>query len=243
MTDVAVMSEPVETIEVQNVVGAADFGRELDLMPLAMDLTGAEYDPENFPGLLYRMQDPKATVMIFESGKATVTGAASTATMRSAFETCVAALRDLGVRMDDAPSIEVTNIVTRADLGEHLNLNAVAIGLGLEQTEYEPEQFPGLVYRLDTPEVAALLFGSGKMVVTGADERESIETAVEMVATRLADLGLLDGGSRIRAYSSSIRVPQCRRSWVRSAEYGDTILLPPDTRWVTDGPVFLPRTR
>lgn len=191
MSEIEKATSPTDTIEVQNVVGAGDLGRELDLMAVALDLNGADYDPESFPGIIYRMQDPKATVVLFESGKATVTGATSIATMQSAFETCVTALRDLGVAMDDVPTIEVTNIVTRADLGERLNLNAVALGLGLERVEYEPEQFPGLVYRLDSPKVVALLFGSGKMVVTGATERESIETAVETVATRLTDLGLL----------------------------------------------------
>jgi transcription initiation factor TFIID TATA-box-binding protein len=82
--------------------------------------------------------------------------------------------------------------VSSADLGESLNLNAIAIGLGLESVEYEPEQFPGLVYRLDDPDVVALLFGSGKMVITGAKTRDEAETALEQVVSQLSDLDLLN---------------------------------------------------
>lgn len=186
-------NDPTDTIEVQNVVGVADLGLELDLRTLAIDLENTEYDPERFPGLLYRTQDPTATVMTFTSGAVTVTGAASAADMRAAFTEYVAVLRDLGIPVGDTPTVEVTNMVADADLGERLNLSAVAVGLGLEQTEYEPEQFPGLVYRLDTPAVVILLFNSGKLIVAGATDRESIETAVETVTTRLTDLNLLDG--------------------------------------------------
>jgi transcription initiation factor TFIID TATA-box-binding protein len=75
--------------------------------------------------------------------------------------------------------------VSSADLGETLNLEAIAIGLGLEDVEYEPEQFPGLVYRLDDPRVVILLFGSGKAAVTGG-------TTSEVVESQLVDLNLLN---------------------------------------------------
>lgn len=185
--------DPTETIEVQNVVGGADLGRELELTSLAMNLERADHDPENFSGLLYRMQNPTATVMLFRSGKVTVAGAASTAELEAAFEEFVTALRELGIPVGDTSAIEVQNIVANADLGERLNLNTIAIELGLQRVEYEPEQFPGLVYRPDALEVIVLLFGSGKIVVTGATERTTIETAVEAVAAQLGDLSLLAG--------------------------------------------------
>lgn len=183
----------VETIEVQNVVGSGDLGRELDLATVAMDLSGAEYDPEKMPGLLYRPPAAEASVLIFESGKLMVMGAASRDGTRRAFKECVAALRDLGVSVPDPADIDIENIVAAADFGDRLSLNAVAVGLGLEHVEYEPEQFPGLVYRLETVDAVVLLFGSGKAVITGTTERATIETVVKTVVTRLTDLSLLDG--------------------------------------------------
>lgn len=191
MSDGTTVVDPTETVEVQNVVGAADLDRELDLMALATDLTNTDYDPERFAGLLYRTRDPVATVMVFRSGKVTVTGASTIGDMREAFEEFADTLRDLGIPFEPMSEIETQNLVANADLGERLNLSAIAIGLGLEQTEYEPEQFPGLVYRLDAPEVVILLFGTGKTVITGATDRMTIETAVETVTERLNDLSLL----------------------------------------------------
>ncbi|NYT01111.1 MAG: TATA-box-binding protein, partial [Methanocellales archaeon] len=78
-----------------------------------------------------------------------------------------------------------------ADLGSELNLNAIAIGLGLENIEYEPEQFPGLVYRIKEPKVVVLLFGSGKLVITGGKKTEDIEAAVKKISKELKGLGLL----------------------------------------------------
>jgi transcription initiation factor TFIID TATA-box-binding protein len=193
MSEMAETAVPTETIEVQNVVGSGDLGRELDLAAVAMDLPETEYNPEKMPGLLYRTSAPEATVMLFASGKVVVMGTTTDEGMRRAFKKCVTTFRNLGMSLDDVSELEMQNIVASAEFGERVNLTAAAVGLGLEQVEYEPEQFPGLMYHLAAPEVVVLLFGSGKAVVVGATECESIETAVETVATRLTDLGLLDG--------------------------------------------------
>jgi len=85
----------------------------------------------------------------------------------------------------------VQNIVASSDLGAKINLNAIAISLGLEKVEYEPEQFPGLVYRLDVPKVVVLLFGSGKLVCTGAKKPEDVGAAVDKITEELKAAGLL----------------------------------------------------
>ena len=89
------------------------------------------------------------------------------------------------------PEIHVQNIVASADLKTDLNLNAIALGLGLENIEYEPEQFPGLVYRIKTPKVVVLIFSSGKLVVTGGKSPEECEEGVKIVREQLENMGLL----------------------------------------------------
>lgn len=184
-------SDSTDTIEVQNVVGVADLGHEFDLATVAMDLEGSDYNPDQFPGLLYQVENPHATVMTFRSGKVTITGAVRVSDVQAAFDEYVATLRDISIPVTDTSEAQIVNIVADADLGEVLNLNAIAIGLGLERIEYEPEQFPGLVYRLEEPKVVILLFSSGKLVITGATDRQTIRTAVETVVMRLTDLSLL----------------------------------------------------
>ena len=189
------MTTPRETISIENVVASTGIDQELDLQSVAMDLTGADYDPDNFPGLVYRMQDPKAAALIFRSGKIVCTGANSTDAVRESLHTVFDELRDLGIPIEDDPEITIQNIVTSADLDESLNLNAIAIGLGLEDVEYEPEQFPGLVYRLDDPDVVTLLFGSGKIVITGGKRPVEAEQALERITAELEDLGLVEQAS------------------------------------------------
>lgn len=186
------MPAPTETIEMQNVVGAGDLGRELDLMAVSTDLSRTEYDPEKMPGLLYHSAATEATVMVFESGKVIVMGAASSEGTRRAYSEWVDDLRSLGLSLSDRSEIDIQNIVASADFGEQFHLSAVAVGLGLEQVEYEPEQFPGLVYRLDNSNVVVLLFGTGKSVVVGAINQAGIETAVERIASQLAAIGMLE---------------------------------------------------
>ncbi|WP_436348456.1 TATA-box-binding protein [Natronorubrum sp. FCH18a] len=186
------MTDPKDSINIENVVASTGIGQELDLQSVAMDLEGADYDPEQFPGLVYRTQNPKSAALIFRSGKIVCTGAKSTEAVHESLDIVFDKLRDLQIRVEDDPEVIVQNIVSSADLGRNLNLNAIAIGLGLENIEYEPEQFPGLVYRLDEPEVVALLFGSGKLVVTGGKQVEDASRAVDVIVNRLEELGLLE---------------------------------------------------
>lgn len=184
--------DPRGTIEIQNVVASTGIEQELDLQSVAMDLRGADYDPDNFPGVIYRTEEPRATTLLFRSGKMVSTGASSVEGVHTAIDGVFADLRQLGIEIADEPTVTVQNVVASVDLGQRLNLNAIAIGLGLENIEYEPEQFPGLVYRLDDPPVVVLLFGSGKAVVTGGTTGEVVERAVEVVESQLVDLGLLE---------------------------------------------------
>ena len=192
MTAVQESTAPADTIELENVVASSGIDRELDLQRVADDLEGVEYNPDRFPGLLYRTTDPKATSLLFRSGKIVTTGASSIDNVHTAISTAIGELETLGIPVPAEPLITVQNIVASADLGQSLNLNAMAIGLGLEHVEYEPEQFPGLVYRLDEPSVVVLFFGSGKVVVTGGKQPKDAAAAIEAVISRLTELGLFE---------------------------------------------------
>ena len=173
------------------MVASASLGTELDLPAIAVSLEGAEYEPERFPGLIYRLKEPKTATLLFRSGKVVCTGAKSVEQVKVAIDKVVSQLGKIGIHIKTEPKIEVQNIVASSDLGQSINLNSIAITLGLERVEYEPEQFPGLVYRLDSPKVVLLLFGSGKLVCTGARKPKDVEDAVEKITVELRGAGQL----------------------------------------------------
>ena len=183
--------DPKETIKIENVVASTAIGTTLDLPKITMKLDGADYNKERFPGVVYRTKEPKTAALIFGSGKIVCTGAKSIDDVHNGLKKVFNELTNMGVDVMENPEITVQNIVASADLGTVLNLNAIAIGLGLENIEYEPEQFPGLVYRLAVPKVVMLLFGSGKLVVTGGKKPEDAHAAVDKIVEELDSLGLM----------------------------------------------------
>lgn len=179
------------TMKIENVVASTSLDMELDLERINSELKGAEYKQEKFPGVVYRLTEPKTAALIFASGKVVFTGANSVDDVEKAVDKVLDKLRGAGVKIEGRPEITVQNIVASADLGRPLDLNQIAIGLGLENVEYEPEQFPGLVFRLDDPKVVLLLFGSGKIVCTGGKTPEDSRQGVERVQQELEELKLL----------------------------------------------------
>ncbi|MHA1367349.1 MAG: TATA-box-binding protein [Candidatus Heimdallarchaeota archaeon] len=178
-------------IKVENIVASTIFAEKLDLDVIAKSLEEAEYEPEQFPGLIYRLKDPKTATLLFRSGKANCTGAKNIEDVRKTVDIIAEKLKKLDMDVHKNLEIVVQNMVATSDLGGELNLSEVAISLGLENVEYEPEQFPGLVYRIREPKVAMLLFGSGKIVCAGAKKVEDISTAVEALLEKLTSMGLL----------------------------------------------------
>ena len=155
-------------VRIENVVASASLGVKLDLPAIALAIDGAEYEPDRFPGLIYRLKEPKTAMLLFQSGKAVCTGGKSMKQVEATLRIVSELIGRSGQRIPKHPKIQVQNIVATSDLQSEINLTSVAITLGLDRVEYEPEQFPGLVCRLTEPRVVVLLFGSGRLVCTGA---------------------------------------------------------------------------
>ena len=177
-------------IKIQNIVASTIFAEKLDLDVIAQSLEDAEYEPEQFPGLVYRLNEPKTATLLFRRGKANCTGAKNIEDVKKTVRIIAEKLEKIGVKVYKNPEMVIQNIVATSDLEGELNLSEVAMVLGLENVEYEPEQFPGLVYRLKEPKVVMLLFGSGKIVCAGARQTEEVVQAVNKLSKELTSLGL-----------------------------------------------------
>lgn len=176
-------------IKIENIVSSAGFGKEIVLTEVAKALDGVDFNREQFPGLVFKLKEPKTALLIFNSGKLVCTGAKSIDDSKLAIKITVDMMRNIDKDIPEDFEIIIQNIVASANLQSTLNLEAVA--LELENTEYEPEQFPGLVYRLSDPKVVLLLFGSGKVVCTGAKTRGDAKLGVERAYDRLKELDLI----------------------------------------------------
>jgi len=172
-----------EKLKVQNIVATTSLGKPVSLMKLARSEANTEYNPEQFPGLVLRIKKPKSAVLVFSSGNLVCTGTKSVEQVREVIGNVIRVLRKIGIKITDRPKINVQNIVASGALNLTLNLNLLA--LELENTEYEPEQFPGLVYKLNEPNATFLLFSNGKLVCTGTKNREELDTAKKQLVKNL----------------------------------------------------------
>ena len=163
-------------LKIQNIVATSSLGKPVSLTKLARMHANTEYNPEQFPGLVLRVAKPKSAVLVFSSGNLVCTGTKSIQQVKEVVQQVIKQLAKIGVKITDKPKITVQNIVASGSIDMDLNLNFLA--LELQNTEYEPEQFPGLVYKLDDPVTTFLLFSNGKLVCTGTKNRQQLEDAM-----------------------------------------------------------------
>jgi transcription initiation factor TFIID TATA-box-binding protein len=166
-----------DSIRVENVVASATLDQRINLNAIVRGNPGVEYDPDKFPGLIFRIKRPKTAILIFTTGKMVCTGAKSSKEAKRAIKKVVRELKKSGIIIIGKPKIEIVNIVASGNLGGLIDLERSAYSLG--KTMYEPEQFPGLIYRVNDPKVVFLIFASGKIVCTGARKEEDVYKTVE----------------------------------------------------------------
>ncbi len=183
------MPKVAATVNIENVVASAILNQTIDLNSVVKAFPTVEYRPEQFPGLVFRLKKPKTATLIFNSGKMVCTGAKSESQAKKAVRKVVQELKGNGILITGKVEIQVQNIVASASLGGRIDLEKSAYTLG--RTMYEPEQFPGLIYRMDEPKVVILLFASGKLVCTGAKREEEVFTAVNKLHQNLEDEELI----------------------------------------------------
>ena len=189
ITQVHPLAEHKAFISIENVVATGNLHQNIDLNSIVRVFPGVEYRPEQFPGLVYRLKKPRATTLIFGSGKMVCTGAKSERQAHKAVMKVVDELNRNGIVILSKPEIQVTNIVASVGLGGHIDLEKVTYSL--KRTMYEPEQFPGLIYRMDDPKVVILIFSTGKLVCTGAKKEAEVHRAVAKLQETLEEKKLI----------------------------------------------------
>ncbi|EIE90838.1 TATA-box-binding protein [Rhizopus delemar RA 99-880] len=163
----------------RNIVATVNLDCRLDLKTIALHARNAEYNPKRFAAVIMRIREPKTTALIFASGKMVVTGAKSEDDSKLAARKYARIIQKLGFQAKFT-DFKIQNIVGSCDVKFPIRLEGLAYSHG-HFSSYEPELFPGLIYRMVKPKIVLLIFVSGKIVLTGAKVREEIYQAFQAI--------------------------------------------------------------
>jgi len=179
------------TIQIQNVVASAVFNQTFDLNAIASAFPRITEFKKRFPGLIFRLRKPKTAMLIFNTGKMICTGGKSEEEARRAILTVVQKLKKEGIKLAEDPKIDITNMVASAILGAFIDLDRLYFKATGSKIIFEPEQFPALIYRWESPKVVFLVFSTGKIVCVGAKKTKDIYEAVGKFQRSLEESDLL----------------------------------------------------
>lgn len=183
------VDEIINDYKVENVVATVtvDITEKIDLIQIARKHPDVEYNPERFPGLVMRISKPKATILIFSTGKMVVTGMRKASEAPDVVVKVIKKVKKAGIKVSN-PEITIQNIVASGDLHTNIDLNMATIFM--DQAMYEPEIFPGLIYRMQEPKTVFLIFSTGRIVCTGAKEKRIVHEAVLKLNHKVRELGV-----------------------------------------------------
>jgi len=177
-----------ESLNIENIVASGTIADSVDLVELSNKVKNCELNKKRFAGAVYRITEPKLASLIFSSGKIVLTGSRNTKALTDGLAIIVKSLNEAGIETLKEPKVAITNMVCSYDLGKYINLNKVAVTLNVENIEYEPEQFPGLVYRIKDPKIVVLIFSSGKIILTGGKNLEGIKKGIDVLEQKLESI-------------------------------------------------------
>ena len=177
-------------VEIVNVVASATVDQKLNLADITKKFPQVEWNPDQFPGAVFRLKNPKTATLLFRTGKMVCTGSKSEDMARKAVKTVVQKLRKGKIKIKKDAAVTIQNIVSSINLGGRVNLEQAA--RTLPRSMYEPEQFPGLVHRMPDPKTVILIFATGKLVCTGGKTEEDVYRSVNLLHHMLEEKKLME---------------------------------------------------
>jgi len=176
-------------INIVNVVASATIDQRLDLKDITKKFPHVEWNPDQFPGAVFRLKNPRTATLLFRTGKMVCTGAKSEELARKAVKTVVQKLRKGKIKIKNEATVTIQNIVASINLGGRVHLEQAA--RSLPRSMYEPEQFPGVIHRMLDPKTVILIFSSGKLVCTGAKTEKDVYRSVNQLHNLLEEKDLM----------------------------------------------------
>ena len=182
------VNKKYESLKIENIVASGIIAESIDLAEFSGKVENCELNKKRFPGAVYRIANPKIACLIFSSGKIVITGVRNDKALADGLAIVIKSLKDAGIAPLKEPKVTVTNMVCSYNLERFINLNKLAVTLNIENVEYEPEQFPGLVYRIGDPKIVVLIFSSGKIILTGGKTLDDVRKGLDVLEKKLETL-------------------------------------------------------
>ena len=177
-----------ESLKIENIVASGQIADSINLEEVSRQIPNCELNKKRFPGAVFRVEDPKVASLIFSSGKIVLTGIRRKEDLKTGLDIIINSLKKINVKTFEKNHVSITNIVCSYDMKKPVNLNRIVVTLDLENIEYEPEQFPGLVYRIDDPKIVALIFSSGKIILTGGKNLDDVKGGLDVLEQKLESI-------------------------------------------------------
>jgi len=177
-----------ESLKIENIVASGAIADSIDLVELSEKVKNCKLNKKRFPGAVYHIEDPKIACLIFSTGKIVLTGIRNNKALTDGLAIVMKSVKEAGIDTLKEPKVAITNMVCSYDLGKYINLNKVVVTLNVENIEYEPEQFPGLVYRIKDPRIVVLIFSSGKIILTGGKNLKDVKKGLDIFEQTLESI-------------------------------------------------------
>jgi len=177
-----------DSLKIENIVASGQIADSINLEEVSRQIPNCELNKKRFPGAVFRVEDPKVASLIFSSGKIVLTGIRRKDDLKTGLDIIINSLKKINVKTFEKNDVSITNIVCSYDMKKPVNLNRIVVTLDLENIEYEPEQFPGLVYRIDDPKIVALIFSSGKIILTGGKNLDDVKGGLDVLEQKLESI-------------------------------------------------------
>jgi transcription initiation factor TFIID TATA-box-binding protein len=176
-------------LTIENIVVSTSIADSLDLLQMSKDMPRAKYNPEEVPAVILNLDRPRSVIMFFANGNMVFSGPKSIDEIDELLQVLSVKLRVIGISMaPEQLELKIENMVASTHYHKKLDLGKIANVL--QQADYNPKKFPGLIYKLNDPNVVILLFDSGKIICNGT-ESEEMSAAIDEMTQELSSLGVL----------------------------------------------------
>lgn len=178
-------------VRIENIVAYAKISDHFVIDKIADMISDFEYQPEEFNGLTWKLDFPKSAILILSNGKIFCTGAKTIEDVESSIKKAIDKLKSVDIEVEQKPKIEIQNIIASTDVERELHLSSISKGLIMDHVNYKPEEFPGLMYKIDDLGAVVIVFSSGRIVSTGTRTIEGASKAIELMKEKLTSIGAL----------------------------------------------------